>query len=400
MSRLHKSTGCLTAAALLTLVATGALRASGVGGRIAAFTASQPATAAATAPATHPSLEQQAKELSQELLDHFGEGYRSRIDRKRNLVYVVAVDRSTLSYVMRVLGAYNDAERKMLFRTPLRWNVAIVMPTLADFRKLTPTDKAAGFYRQQSKMLVSVTLGTALIHEFTHALHHNDQAAAGQTHAMWVIEGLASLFQDSSIDAKGKIEIRDGPSLSAAQQALREGKALTLPQLLRADAAAFTSSDEICYPQARSVLLYLYRMDKLEQFYESYKATYDRDPTGGLALTAATGDNLEQFEANWREWVLAQETWQPPKARAYLGVRMQADEGGVRVTGFARNSPAARARKIKVGDVIVSFAGQPTPTPQAVGEAVDSCLPGATVDIEIVRDGKMIVVRQLLGYVR
>jgi serine protease DegS len=85
----------------------------------------------------------------------------------------------------------------------------------------------------------------------------------------------------------------------------------------------------------------------------------------------------------------------PPKA--HLGVKMQAVEGGVEVLGFLRNSAAERAGRLQIGDVILSVAGQATPLPRDLTAAVQLCRPGETVDIEVIRDGRAMVVKQLLG---
>ncbi len=390
------------AAASLTVLALAAVQAAGATAASTTAPASAPTTTTAPAPASVSPrvLDEQAK-LAQRLEEQFGEGYRVRIDNRRGLLYVTAADGVPIDYVMKVLGAYGDALRRGLFRAPIRWNITIVIPTLSDFHKMSLRDEAAGFYRRGSKMVVSASLSTTLIHEFTHALHHCDQAAVGQVHALWIVEGLATLYQDSKIGKNGQLEINDGPSLALAQEAIREGKALPLSRLMAAGTSTFMDNDSVCYPQARSVMLYLYRTGKLERFYEHYKDSYDRDRTGKVALAEATGEDFEQFEANWRKWVLAQKAWRPGvKTKAYLGIRMAGDAGGVKVAAMLRGSPAARTRQLKVGDIIVSVAGRGTPTPRALVEAIDACQPGSIVAMEVIRGENRIVVQQVLGFVR
>jgi S1-C subfamily serine protease len=107
-------------------------------------------------------------------------------------------------------------------------------------------------------------------------------------------------------------------------------------------------------------------------------------------------------EEDWRAWVLEQDTpWRPGwEAVAHLGIRMQQEPHGVRVDAFVPGASAARSRQLQVGDVILSIAGRPTPTPDALRDAVRACRPGQTVLIEVVRDGRTTTVSQILGAVR
>ena len=357
-------------------------------------------TSTATAPATAPALAQEAKALASAVIGHLGEGYSFQIDDRRHLVYVSALDKRTSRHVMSVLGAYCDLERRMLFAGGEQWNPVILLPTLADFRRLSPDPKVLGFYRHSTRTLMSVSLSNVLIHEFTHALHHQDQAAVDQRHAIWLAEGLATLFQLSRVKA-GKVEIRTDSSLLTVRKAIQQDKAPSLAELLAMDQAAFMKRAEICYLQAQSVLLFLYRQGKLRDFYLTYKDTFAQDPTGQAALEKTLGGKLTDIEAAWRKWVASQDVWRPGvSAKAHLGIRMQADEDGVRVTGLLPGSMAYHAGKLKVGDVITSIAGHDTPTPAELTQVVASLLPGETIDIAILRQGRPMMIQQLLGAVR
>jgi hypothetical protein len=278
--------------------------------------------------------------------------------------------------------------------------MTVVLPTAADYRKSVRWSKASGMYQGATRTLESISVSDVLLHEFTHGLHHADQVMAGQRHAVWVVEGLASLFQRST-SRDLKITVQPGGDLGPFQETLRQGKAPALADLVAMGPAAFMEKAEACYPTARYLCFYLYRLDKLEAFYEAYKAGYAADRTGAAALEQVLGKPLAEIEKDWQAWVLAQEPpWTPARPpKAHLGVRMEAAEAGVRVTGFLRGSMAERAGALKIDDVILSVAGQATPAPQDLTAAVQSCRPGETVEIEILRRGERTTVRQMLGHV-
>jgi hypothetical protein len=270
---------------------------------------------------------------------------------------------------------------------------------VTDYRRLVPLEtQAYGQYERATRTLVSLSLSDVLFHEFTHALHHNDQALAGQVHAIWIAEGLASLFQRAPV-RQGRLEPEVCNRLEALQQAVREGRTTPLADLGAMDAGAFLARREVHYLQARYVMLYLHRAGRLKEFYESYKASYGSDPSGRAALEKTLGKPAPEIEADWRAWVLAQEApWKPTRpTRAHLGVRMAEAEAGVKVTGFVRGSAAEREGRLKVGDVITALAGRPTPTPHDLAQAVQACDPGEIVDVEVLRDGVPTIVSQLLG---
>jgi hypothetical protein len=374
------------AAAVLSMILAFAPAVSGV-----------TAVATTTAPASAPTIAEEAKVLAKALANRFGPAYSTQIDDRRHLVYVSALDKVTSRYVMSVLAAYYDAQRQLLFQPGRQWNVVVILPTLADFRRLAPDAKVLGLYQHSMRTLLSISLSNVLLHEFTHAMHHQDQASVNQRHAIWVAEGLATLYQQSR--AKGaKVEILTDSSLLTVRKAIEDGQALPLAELFEMDQKAFMKRPELSYLQARAVMLYLYRQGKLKGFYQAYKDTFSQDPTGRLAMEEALGKKLEDIEANWRKWVVSQDVWRPGVSRkALLGIRMEADEGGVRVTRLLPGSVAQSSGRLRIGDVITAIAGRDTPTPAALTEVVRSLLPGEIVDIVVIRDGRATVIHQLLG---
>ncbi|MDY7009924.1 MAG: PDZ domain-containing protein [Planctomycetota bacterium] len=352
----------------------------------------------ATAPVRKKDLDAEAEKLAKAWTDRFGEGYITQTDSRRHIVYVSAVDEKAFARVTSLLGAYHDMQRKLLFPEPLRWNVTVVLPTLKDYRKLIPHAKAHGIYSARNRTLVSISFSNVLVHEFTHALHHNDQAAANQKHPVWIVEGLATLFQAVRVK-DGRMEIPIDAGLTILQKAVKNKKSHPLAELCSMKPEEFMQNADLCYRQVRYVMLYLHRVEKLQQFYQAYKTTYASDQTGVKALEETLGKPLDKIESDWKKWLLAQEPpWRPArKHRAHLGVRMKQTPTGVKIIGFVRNSSAQRAGLLKVGDTIISLSGQTIQTPNALTAAVQSCSPGQIVEIEVVRGGRTTVIKHLLG---
>ncbi len=343
----------------------------------------------------------EAKALADATRARYGQGYETRLDAKRHIVYVSALDRGATDYVVRTLGAYFDAQRTYLFPKPLRWNIVVVVPTAADYRREAPSDGMAGYYDAATRTLTTISLTDTLRHEFTHALHHNDQAAAGQRHPTWIIEGLASLFQSAKV-REGRIEVGPGADLKMLQGALREDRVPDLEALMATDPADLARDPELAYGALRYLMLYLHQAEKLRPFYEAYREGYAADRSGRRALEETLGEPLDAIDAAWRKWVLEQELpWEPGRGRtAHLGIRMAPAEGGVRVRGFVGGSAAQQSKRLKVGDLIRSLGGRPTPTPRDLTAAVRASMPGEIVEIEVVRDGETRVLRQVLGVTR
>ena len=191
-------------------------------------------------------------------------------------------------------------------------------------------------------------------------------------------------------------------SLVGLQEWVRQKKALSLADLCTIGREAFVRQAMLCYPQVHYLMLYVHRQDKLEAFYETYKSRYASDPTGAKALEATLGKPLGEIETDWQRWVLALEPpWRPAHLPvAQLGIRMRRAPEGVQVDGFLPGSAAQRAGVLKVNDIILSVAGQPTPTARDLAEAVDACKPGEIVDIEVVRREQTLTLKHVLGATR
>jgi hypothetical protein len=205
-------------------------------------------------------------------------------------------------------------------------------------------------------MLIARRLGQIMTHEFTHALHAGDLDAVGQEHPIWIVEGLASLFEAARFDDSGKLVPSDNYRLWYLRAAYREQTLMPLEQLITWDQRQFVRNANLGYGAASSVMMYLYDLGLLRRFYDTYKANFEKDPTGRIAIEIVSGKPLAQFDRDWQAWMMKRT---PPAMHTgpegvYMGVAFGNANDGLKVEEVEKNSPADRAG-IKVADVIVGM---------------------------------------------
>jgi photosystem II stability/assembly factor-like uncharacterized protein len=86
----------------------------------------------------------------------------------------------------------------------------------------------------------------------------------------------------------------------------------------------------------------------------------------------------------------------PAAPPAGLGVRLEAGEGGLTITGVPEGSPAAEAG-VKEGDKLVAVAGKKVPDAEAVVAALANLRPGDKAKITVSREGKPVEVELTLS---
>jgi serine protease Do len=112
--------------------------------------------------------------------------------------------------------------------------------------------------------------------------------------------------------------------------------------------------------------------------------------------------------ANMIKYIESQLREKGTVSRGYLGISMQqmtqelakqfnAENGkGILVGDVVPDSPAAKAG-FKQGDVIVSLDGRPVDEPGSFSSRISTTLPGSTVPITVLREGKEVVLSAVLG---
>ena len=130
-------------------------------------------------------------------------------------------------------------------------------------------------------------------------------ASSGAEHAMWFNEGHACLIEAAVIDSRGKITFPEGHRLRHLLENLDE-VSRRLPQILRADSAAFYDGDNgeriMNYTTAWSLVYFLRKgvpgrkMRAYEPIMERYLVALAASGDGGVATAAAFKDiDMQEF---------------------------------------------------------------------------------------------------------
>ncbi len=314
--------------------------------------------------------------------------YKVVFDRERNFVYLHTKTDQEFAVVRKGLEEYAEHQWQHLFQNKPTRPLYIVLLTAADSRKVF-RGRAGGVFSASSNTLLCGDIPTlklmktsVVVHEFTHALHAADMLARQQRHPIWLLEGLATLFEAS--DRNGGVVPRHSYRLAIVQAAARSGRTLPWKTLMKMNQVTFMRSARLAYAQSRYMLFYMYEKGLLKKFYDEYtdKANYGSDRSALESFEVVFGKPIESVEREWKQWVLKQRV--PPIP--YLGVQTQQRAGGVVVTQVSGGSPAAKAG-VKNGDTIAAIEGQAIKTMSDLMEAVGNRKVGDEVEVEIVRQG-------------
>ena len=324
--------------------------------------------------------------------------YKTLFDRSRNFVYLHAKSEAEIAKVRRGLEAYADCQWRDLFQNKPRRPLFIVLLTAGDSRKVFRRGVGGLFNPRAmtlfcSDMPVHKLLRLSVVtHEFTHALHFADMAARHQQHPIWLIEGLATLFESS--DRNGKAVPRQSHRLAVAQQAAREGRLLSWPALMKLNHMQFMMRAQLAYAQARYMLFYMHEKGLLKRFYDEYTAkdNYARDRSAIDSFQVVFGKPIEEVERDWKAWLLKQRVPDVP----VLGVQTEEKDGRLVVVKLPSGGPAAKAG-IRKGDAIVALDGRPVATQSDLLEAIAERKVGDEVDVELARGKEKLTVKAKLA---
>jgi hypothetical protein len=254
-----------------------------------------------------------------------------------------------------------------------------------------------GIYEDESRTLLAQQLGQVMTHEFTHALHAADQRAVGQEHPVWLREGLASMYEAGEF-VDGKLIPHDNFRLAYVQSAARRKSLIPLEKLLLLNTQDFIRGPNLAYGESSSLLLYLYEQKLLKKFYDEYKASYNTDPTGRLALEDVTAMSLADLQKTWTTWMLARKSpsMLTGPGGPYLGVHFGEAVDGLKVAMVVPTSGAFKAG-IKTGDVIVGIDGHEIRDYASFAPLLAEHKSTDEVTLKIRRDGKYLEVPVVLG---
>jgi hypothetical protein len=228
------------------------------------------------------------------------ESCRFEADTRRRINYVTCLDESAHAEAARTLEALERHLQDALFAGLDRGWVLVAIPEPDDAVRLLARDSVQGHYSHLRRELVAADPQRALRHEFVHALHNAHMDALGQDHALWIQEGLATLYEDYETGDTGTIRFLANDREQLVAVLARRGELLPwreiarlAPEDLRADGAAI-------YAQLRSILGWIENTAGLAAWYRACTETFDADPSGLAALEAALGAPVDECERRWR----------------------------------------------------------------------------------------------------
>jgi hypothetical protein len=332
-----------------------------------------------------------------DLKKQFGDGYLYEVDRERKLIFATNTDATTLAELKQWLTAQANSQWAELFEHKPDAYISVVLPTSADYRKIVKMPNVGGFYSDDAKLLIAQRLGQTITHEFTHALHAADKAPLGQDHPIWIAEGLATMYEGGRM-VDGKLVPDDNARHNVLLTAAAMKKLIPLAEMVAMDQPEFVRRAVIAYGQSASVMRYLYDQKLLRPFYETYKKTYDQDPTGKLAIEKVTGKTLAEFETDWKAWMVAR-----PRVPAstgpqgpVIGARLGDANDGLKVEQVVAEGPASKAG-LKIGDVVVGVGDAQVRDSESFVPLVIQFKPGDVVNFKVRREGKYIEIPVTLG---
>lgn len=248
-----------------------------------------------------------------------------------------------------------------------------------------------GFYNHQQKQLCVPHEGLHLIHEYVHSLHYADSDYRGQQHPGWISEGFATLFETSAI-IDGELKPMPNFRLGTMKKILNTGSYVPWEEFFKMKGFGGLNK----YAIARYMFYYFYEKGKLKKWYDTYCATYEKDPTSKLAVEKVFGKPLAEVEKDFKKWVPnAPGGFKPPKGTPYLGVNYKFLGDtlvGITISKVRPDGPADKAG-MKPGDVINRFAGKKYTNVDAFKMALSRQKVGKKVKAVVFRGKKKVTLR-------
>ncbi len=346
-------------------------------------------------------LQRRAADLVVERLkQQFGPGYLYEISEPDRLIFATNTDQRTLEELKTTLQKQARSQWATLFDHKVDEYVAVVLPSLEDYRRIVANPNIGGFYNPENHTLIAKRLGTVMAHEFTHALQAADLDATGTEPPIWVREGLAVMFEAANFDGKS-FTIQDGQRLYQLQAAAKMNQLIPVEKLLAMSHERFMTPAYAsrAYAESGSLMHFLHERGLLRKFLDAIAGNNeDKDPTCREALEKVTGGNLAVFEHDWRAWMVKRT---PPPLNTgpggvFLGVRFGEDNDGLLVEEVVPGYAGAQSG-IKVKDVIIGVDGIDVRDNFQLMPLLASHKPGEKIEFRIRRGEEYIDLPVTLG---
>jgi hypothetical protein len=317
-----------------------------------------------------------AEKINDELTKQFGAGCLHYIDDEHRLIFATTIDQRTLDELRATLTAYADALGKELFTHKPERYVTIIIP------KVWRDPLIGGFYNDANAVLTAKGFGGTIIHEFIHALHHGDIASYAQEHPIWVMEGLATLFEDSDV-VNGRAEPEHNHRLNYILARAKVNRQVPWEKFMAQKQPDFLRWPNYNYAQARYMFYYLHEQGKLALWYRYYLDTFAQDATGGLAWEKTFHKKVPEIEKDWVTWLLtlSELPLRVQEGDATLGLSVVPANDGLVIGRLHPDGGAAKAG-LKLKDVIVRIEAERVDSPTDILKVLNGRKVGDKVNIE------------------
>lgn len=315
--------------------------------------------------------------------------YTYLVDEPRRLHMALALDETSRAQMIEMLGRQGDWLVRELFGAVQNDPVLLAIPHRFDFDDHFKDASTAGVYEHRNRTLVSRDTGASLRHEFVHVLHWGHMDRLRQSHAIWVQEGLAALFEDYAWGDDGEPRFRPNIRHNLARNATNAGNAPPWPRFFAMNGPQFMAKAELHYALARSIFEFLAERRMLAAWYRAYTQEFERDPTGLRAMETAFARPANEVEREWRRWLAGRGAIRDHQSidAIILGVEAENSNDGVRITRVLRRTSAARAG-LRIGDEIVAIGGEPVRSLEELVMALGRRARGEPVEVGYRRRGE------------
>jgi len=212
--------------------------------------------------------------------DEHGDQYRYELVAERGLSFATYLDDASHKRMRELLERLERHLLKAYFEKPPEDPALIAIVRPEDAAKYLDKPEIRGMYLHRERRLVSRDTGQSLTHEFVHLLHFADMERRNQRHPIWIQEGLASLYEDYTLNEDGSVEFHPNIRFNIARKQVVSRTARDWRELFAMSGDRFMQDAERHYPQVRAIFEFFARERRLEAFYKALIETSREDLAG------------------------------------------------------------------------------------------------------------------------